>query len=118
MTFLKKLIMSIGGIFMDKDFGFILFCIFLILVIAIIITMFVSLAKQEDERRRMIVEKSSTKSFAIMVLYFLMCIAENIFKVVSGKDLSPEGMNPFVTLIVVAVVYIVELLYHKKKYGD
>lgn len=112
------MIVSMGGLLRNKDFGFILFCIFLLSVIAIIITMFVSLTKQEDERRRMIVEKSSTKTFAIMVLYFLMCIAENIFKVVSGNDLSPEGMNPFVTLIVVAVVYIVELFYHKKKYGD
>lgn len=52
------------------------------------------------------------------VLYLLFCIAKNIYKVVSETDMTPEGMNPFVTLTVISVIYMFELIYHKKKYGD
>ncbi len=95
-----------------------LFAVFLLATIAVIIAMFVSLARQGDERRRTIIEKASTKTFAVTILYLLFCIAENIYKVASGSDLSPEGMNPFVTLTVIAVIYAIELIYHKKRYGD
>jgi len=103
---------------MNPNIALILFAILLILIIAVIIAMFVSFAKQEDERRRTIVEKASSKTFAITILYLLYCIAKNIFNVVSGKDSSPEGLNPFITLTAIAVIYAIELLYHKKKYGD
>ena len=103
---------------MSTNLALALFAVFLIAVISIIIIMFVSLTKQGDERRKMIVEKASAQTFAVTVLYLLFCIAKNIYKVVSGTDMAPEGMNPFVTLTVIAVIYMFELIYHKKKYGD
>lgn len=95
-----------------------LFFLVLIIILALIVSMFISLSKQGDERRKMIVEKASANTFAITAVYLLFCVAENIYKVVSGKDLSPQGLNPFVTLIVIAIIYTFELFYHKKKYGD
>ena len=103
---------------MSTNLSLALFFVFLIVMLALIVFMFISLGKQGDERRKMIVEKASTKTFAITVGYLLFCIAENIFKVVSGKDLSIQNMNPFVTLTVIAMIYTLELFYHKKKYGD
>ena len=103
---------------MNTNLVLALFAIFLIITIVVIIAMFVTLAKQGDERRKMIIERASAKTFIVTVLYLLGCIAENIYKVVSRKDLSPEGRNPFITLTVIAMIYAVILIYHKKKYGD
>jgi len=103
---------------MDTKLVLVLFAIVLILSIVAIITMFVSLAKQGDERRKTIIEKASAKTFAVVVVYLLFCIIENIYNVVSQTDLSPEGMNPFITLTVISMIYAIALAYHKKKYGD
>lgn len=95
-----------------------IFLIFLLALIAAIIAMFISLAKRGDERRDMIVGKASTKTFAVVVLYVAFYVVKNMYKVLSGTDLSPEGMNPFVTLTTIALIYAAELIYHSKKYGD
>ena len=92
--------------------------LFLLAMAATIIAMFISLGKAGDERRKMIVEKSSTHTLAVIVCYFLLCIIENIAKVFSGYDLSPEGLNPFAVLAVTAVIYILHLLYYRRKFGD
>lgn len=103
---------------MSTNLAIILFAIFLIATISAIVAMILSLAKQGDERRKTIIEKASTNTFAVTVLYLFFCMAENIYKVVSGRDAAPKGMNPFITLTVIAIIYAAELLYHKKKYGD
>lgn len=96
----------------------ILFAIFLLVLIALHIAMFISLGKQGDERRKAIVGKASANAFAVTVLYLLYCVAENIFLVVTRKNLSPDGMNPFIVLSVIAIIYAVFIVYYKKKYGD
>lgn len=103
---------------MKTNFMLGMFLIGLFLIISVIISMFVSLAKQGDERRQMIVGKASTKTFAIIVVYVAFCVGEDIYKVLSGIDLSPKGMNPFIMLTIMAFIYAIELIYHKKKYGD
>lgn len=95
-----------------------LFAIFLLLLIALNIAMFISLGKQGDERRKAIVGKASASAFSVTVLYLLYCVAENIFLVVTGKNLSPDGINPFIMLSVIAIIYYVLLVYYRKKYGD
>lgn len=102
---------------MSTNFILALFFAFLLAMTALIISMLVSLGRQGDERRKMIVEKASTKTFAITVGYLLLCIAENAFSVLSGRDLSIREINPYVTLSVIAMVYALELFYHKRKYG-
>lgn len=86
--------------------------------VATIIFMFVTLAKQGDERRDMIVGKARTKTFVIFALYVAFDVVRDMYKILSGTDLSPEGMNPFVTLVTISLTYIVALIYYKKKYGD
>lgn len=94
------------------------FFIFLFVLIALNIAMFISLGKQGDERRATIVGKASASAFVVTVLYLLYCVAENIFLVVTRNNLSPDGMNPFIMLSVVAIIYYIFLVYYKKKYGD
>lgn len=84
---------------------------------ALIVAMVVSLAKQGDERRRMIVEKAGLNTLCVVVAYLFFCVVEGI--VVSVRLGAPaEKLNPFVTLVVIATVYAAELFYFRRKYGD
>lgn len=103
---------------MNENILFVLFIIFLLTIIGITIFMFISLAKQGDERREMIVGKASTKTFVIIVLYMAFYVVKNIYLILSGTNLSPYGMDPFVTLTTISLIYVIVLFYHKKKYGD
>ncbi|MFR5601204.1 MAG: hypothetical protein ACLTKI_02050, partial [Lachnospiraceae bacterium] len=86
--------------------------------IGLILYMFISLGKQGDERRKMIVEKASSQSFWIIVCYLLLCIVEQVIKVLWKIDLVQKEINPFVLLTVTSMVYAAALFYNKRKYGD
>lgn len=88
-----------------------------VLFIAMNIAMFISLGKQGDERRKAIIEKSSASTFAVVVVYILYCVVEGVVKSIA-RGVAVEGMNPFVTLTVIAMIYTAHLLYYKKKFGD
>lgn len=92
--------------------------LFLLLIFLILIAaMFVSLARQGDERRRMIVQTASANTFAVTVLYLLFCAIEGVVRsIVRGEPM--EEMNPIVTLMTIAITYTFELFYFKRKYGD
>ena len=90
-----------------------LLLIFLILIVA----MFISLARQGDARRRMIVQTASANTFAVTVVYILFCAIEGVVRsIVRGEPM--EEMNPIVTLMTIAITYTFELFYFKRKYGD
>ncbi|MBS6954925.1 MAG: hypothetical protein KH230_17040 [Enterocloster asparagiformis] len=91
-------------------------CVLLLCLMAIII-MFISLGKQGDERRKLIVEKASAGTFAVTVGYILICVIESLIKSVA-HHMSADGMNPFIALAVISVIYIIQLMFFKKKYGD
>lgn len=91
--------------------------IILLAIIVVNIIMFISLGKQGDERRKAIVQKSSSNTFIITVLYILFCIVENIF--LSIRQSRPiESMNPIVLLTTISIIYVAQLLYYKRKFGD
>ena len=52
--------------------------ILLLIFLILIVVMFVSLAKQGDERRRMIVQTASANTFAVTVLYLLFCFIAGV----------------------------------------
>ena len=90
----------------------VLFGIFLLVLIILDISMIVSLLKTGDERRQLIVWKASTFTLLVVVLGLVIDIVESIIKV--------EAMliNPFIKLSVIAMIYLLTLLYYKKRYGD
>lgn len=95
-----------------------LFCfgIFLLLMLGAIVSMLVSLGREGDERRRMIVEKAGTGAFATLGLYLLFTAVKSTAR--SFLQGGPvEKLDPVVMLMVAAVIYGVHLLYFKKKYG-
>lgn len=90
----------------------VLFVAFWVFLIALDISMIVSLLRSGDERRQLIVWKASTSTLLVVVAGFAIDIVESLVR--SEAMLS----NPFIKLSVTAIVYLLTLLYYKKKYGD
>ncbi len=88
----------------------------LALLLAVNVAMFISLGRQGDERRRIIVEKSAAGTFAATAGYLLFCVGEGVYRSVA-HGLPMEGKNPFISLTVMATVYLCHLFYYKRKYG-
>ncbi|WP_163970904.1 hypothetical protein [Oceanobacillus halotolerans] len=91
------------------------FSILAICAILIIITL-VSLPQLGDERKNYIKMKAQSYSFAVVIFWMLIEIVEN-FYVTTWTDGSYGGVNPFTFLIVLSVVYLITLLFFKRKYG-
>lgn len=89
----------------------ILFGIFLLILIIFDVSMIVSLFKTGDERRQLIVWKASAFTLLSLAASLVFDIAESIIRV--------EAMliNPFVKLSTTAMIYLLALLYYKKKYS-
>ena len=94
-----------------ENVALVLYGIFLLILIVLDISMIISLLRTGDERRQLIVWKASTSTLLVVVGGLVIDIVESIVKV--------EAMliNPFVKLSVTAMVYLVSVLYYKKKYG-
>lgn len=86
-------------------------------MLAAIVAMVVSLARQGDERRWLIVAKAGLNTLCVVVAYLFFCVVEGV--VVSVRSGAPaEDLDPFVTLVVIAMIYAAQLFYFKRKYGD
>ena len=94
-----------------ETMGLILFGLFLMTLVILDGSMILSLLKTGDERRQLIVWKASGFTLLVLVGSLVIDIVEFIVKV--------EAMliNLFVKLSVIAMVYLVSVLYYKKKYG-
>lgn len=101
---------------MIMNFYMILGIFLLFLLMAINLLMFISFIKQGDERRKMIVQKAGNNTFAITAVYLVFCLIEDIIKSCT-QAVPMKGMNPFIVLTVMSIMYFVQLLYFKKKYG-
>lgn len=89
-----------------------LFVAFLLLLIVLDISMIASLIRTGDERRQLIVWKASTFTLLVVVLGFVFDIVHSL--------IQNEAMliNPFIKLSVTAMLYLLALLYYKKRHGD
>ncbi len=95
---------------MDKMI-LIAFGIFLLALIILDFSMVISLLKTGDERRQIIVWKASTFTLLIVVLTLIVDVVESIIR---GEAML---INPFIKLTVTAMLYFIEILYYKKRYG-
>lgn len=95
-----------------ENVALVLFGIFLLILIISDIAMIVSLLRTGDERRQLIVWKTSSFTLLVVVGTFVIDVVESIVRA--------EAMliNPFIKLSVTAMVYLLALLYYKKRYGD
>lgn len=86
-----------------------------ICVLLIVITL-VSLPKLGDERKNFIKMKAQSYAFTIVIGLALIEIIESIYLTV-WTDSSYGGMDPFTFLVAISIVYLISLLFSKKKYG-
>lgn len=95
-----------------ENIALVLFGIFLLTLIVLDISMIVSLFKTGDERRRLIVWKASTFTLLVVVGGLVIDIVKSLVR--------SEAMliNPFIKLSVTAMVYLLTLLYYKRKHGN
>ncbi len=88
-------------------------CLILIGAMVVLdVVMIVSLAAPGDERRRMIVWKSSTFTLLGTSGSLVIDIAASFIR---GKQM--EEVNPFVHLAVTAIIFCICMLYYKRKHG-
>jgi len=78
----------------------------------LIIGTLVSLPQVGDERKNLIKMKSQSYTFAVAMGYVLIQLFKNIY---NG---SYEGINPFTFLITISIIYLISLLFFRKKYGS
>lgn len=93
-------------------FGLALFGFYLLIMVILDLAMMISFIKPGDERRQMIVWKSSTWTLIAVTRSMVMSIIGSIVQV---REMS---MNPFATLTAAATVYFICLLYYRRQYGD
>ena len=94
-----------------ENIGLIIFGVFLLVLIILDISMIVSLLRTGDERRQLIVWKASTSTLLVVVGGLVIDIVESL---VRGEAML---INPFIKLSVTAMVYLLTLLYYKRKHG-
>lgn len=75
------------------------------------ISMIVSLIKPGDERNQIVVWKASTHTLCVVVGTMILNVIYGV--VVSQSSLT----NTFIMLEITAIIYFVELLSVKRKYG-
>ena len=95
-----------------ENVALVLFGIFLLVLIVLDIAMIFSLLRTGDERRQLIVWKASAFTLLVVVGTLVIDVVESIVRA------DAMLINPFIKLSVTAMVYLLTLLYYKKRYGD
>ena len=95
---------------------FVFLGIFLACVISIC-AMLISLSRQGDERRQLILSKASSQTLYITVGFLLLSNIGQIVRIAMGEGIA-EGINPFVMLAVISLIFAVCLRFYKRRFGD
>lgn len=98
------------------DWIVIVFLSVLAICILLIVMTLASLPQLGDERKNFIKMKAQSYTFVVVIFYLLIKVIESIY-VTYWTDDSFKGMNPLILLIVISIIYLVTLLYTKKRYG-
>ncbi|CAM3297122.1 hypothetical protein [Vagococcus fessus] len=94
-----------------------IFLLFIVVAIGLIVKMFISLSVMGDERRVMIIEKSATSTFGIIMGLLVLDIIEKMVRVFMDPDTPVENTSSFIYLTVAAIVFYISLVHNKRKFG-
>jgi len=94
-----------------------LFSILLGISFLLIIVTLLSLPQLGDERKNMIKMKAQSFTFTAIIGYALIEFGGNVYRTIWGSGFY-EGINPFTFLVTFSLMYLMSLLFFKKKYGD
>ena len=81
-----------------------------------IVWMFVSLGRQGDERRRMIVTQAAAWSFVVSAGGLALEVVEQVVRSIAFSQ-PMEFTNPLVRLMVLSWVYFISLAVLKRRHG-
>ncbi|WP_440897071.1 hypothetical protein ACS127_03540 [Amphibacillus sp. Q70] len=98
------------------DWIVIVFFSVLAVSLLLIVMTLASLPQLGDERKNFIKMKAQSYTFAVTIFYLLIRIGELIY-VTYWTDHSFRGENPFILLFVISIIYLITLLFTKKRYG-
>lgn len=88
----------------------------IIICLGTIVFMLITMIKQGDERNEMIISKACKNTLFAMFGYLIACIVERLIYTFDGAEI--QGVNPLWQLTILAIFYLIQLFYYKKKYGD
>ncbi len=95
---------------------FLLFWVIFLGCLVSIAVMLYTLVHRGDERRQEILSKTCSHTFYITVAMLVIDLVAGIIRnFATGSHL--EGINPFVLLSVISILYAVHLKYYKTKLG-
>lgn len=100
---------------MDTLF-FLSFLIFLLINAILIILTLISLPKLGDERKNFIKMKAQSYTFTVVIGTILIQIIKNTYQIIWRNGVF-EGINPLTQLTTISIIYLISLLFFKKKYG-
>lgn len=101
---------------MLNNLPFILFYIGLALSVVLIVLTLVSLPKLGDERSTMIKQKAQSDTFSVVVGILVLDVIESLYVTFNTAD-TYTGTHPIILLTILSIVYLIALLFAKKKYG-
>lgn len=88
----------------------------LVLCVLLIIITLASLPKLGDERKNFIRMKAQSYTFTVVIGVLLFEIIEVIYLTFWTEN-AYDGISPFPFLVVISIIYLLALLFLKKKYG-
>lgn len=94
--------------------------VFLGVIVITVVLIFLalgSLVSLGDERKKFIKMRAQSYAFSVVIALLLIEIGQNLYLSFFSSGYS-GGINPYIFLVVVSIVYLITLLVYKKKYGD
>ncbi len=98
------------------NWGVILFFASLAICVLLIIITLVTLPQLGNERKNFIKMKAQSYAFTVVIGMLLIEMIENVY-LTFWTDRSYEGINPFIFLLTISIIYLITFLYTKRKYG-
>lgn len=98
------------------DWLLLLFLGILFICLMLICATLITLPKMGDERKNLIKMKAQSYAFTVIIGYILIEIGMNIYRTTMGNG-AYKGINPFILLVTISLVYLISLFFTKKKYS-
>lgn len=98
------------------DWIVVVFLAILALCVLLITVTLASLPKLGDERSNFIKMKAQSYAFTIVITLAFIEIMESIYLTIWTEN-TYKGMNPLTFLAAISAVYLISLLFSKKKYS-
>ncbi len=104
-----------GGIILNG----IVIIFFLLLVLSLILIFFTisTLPQLGDERKKLIKMKAQSYSFAVVIAVLVFEMGKKVYSAFWGSN-TYEGISPFSFLLSICIIYLITLLFYKRKYGN